>query len=176
MNYNIEQRRRRSIRLLGYDYAQTGGYFVTICTQGRACIFGDVVDGEMRLNHAGEMVQRWWTEMGNKFPAFQADEYVVMPNHFHAVVNLVSPKGAHAEAPLSTMVQWLKTMTTNEYIRCVKQCGWPPFSKRVWQRNYYEHIIRDESALGRIRRYIVDNPAKWHKDPENPLNARQRPT
>ena len=68
------------------------------------------------------------------------------------------------------MVQWFKTMTTNEYIRCVNQSGWPPFPKRVWQRNYYEHIIRDEDELNIIRQYIRDNPTKWDQDPDNPAN------
>ncbi|MFN3920772.1 MAG: transposase, partial [Methylohalobius sp.] len=76
--------------------------------------------------------------------------------------------GAHAGAPLPKIIQWFKTMTTNEYIRGVKQLGWTPFRGRLWQRNYYEHIIRTEDALRRIRRYIATNPLRWHLDRENP--------
>jgi hypothetical protein len=75
--------------------------------------------------------------------------------------------GAHAGAPLPTIVQWFKTMTTNEYIRMVKHAGWTPFQGRLWQRNYYEHIIRNERALERIRDYILTNPLHWHLDREN---------
>jgi len=186
---------RRSIRLEGYDYAQPGAYFVTIVTQGRECLFGDVVDGEMRLNDAGRMVERWWAELGNKYSHVVPDAHVVMPNHFHGIVVItdggdgvgadlrVCPNaGAHVGAPLpidagahvaplSEIVQWFKTMTTNEYIRGVKILGWIPFPGKLWQRNYYEHIVRDENALDRIRQYIANNPAQWDADDENPGKA-----
>jgi len=195
-------------------------YFVTICAQNRVCLFGDVVNGDIRLNDAGRMVEKWWSELNHKFPAVQTDEFIVMPNHVHGIVALVlavgadlcvcppdtrvrapdphdcpdddrsnmgkhiglpqrihetnagadvhTDTGAHVGAPLPGIVQWFKTMTTNEYIHGVKQFGWPRFDKRLWQRNYYEHIIRNEDDLNRIREYIVNNPLKWELDQENP--------
>src|SRR6266508_2866850 len=118
MQHNADTRHRRSIRLKGYDYKQAGAYFVTVCTQTRACFFGDVVDGEMRLNDAGRMVEHWWFELNGKFPAVETDEFVIMPNHLHGIVIItgtivgsdlrVGPvpdgadtgdQGAHAGAP-----------------------------------------------------------------------------
>jgi putative transposase len=158
MKYDSDQHHRRSIRLRSYDYSQVGAYFVTICTQGRLCLFGDVVYGEMKLNDAGWMIESWWLELRNKFPSVEPGEYVVMPNHFHGIIAIVGadlcvcpdsgpPKGAHIGAPLPKIVQWFKAMTTNEYIRGVKQYGWTPFLARLWQRNYYEHIIRNQEDL-----------------------------
>jgi len=150
---------------------------VTVCSQDRACLFGNVVEGQMRLNDAGQMIERWWFELNQKFTAVETDEFVVMPNHFHGIVVIpvgadlrVGPiaEGAHTGAPLPTIIQWFKTMTTNEYIRGVKDASWPSFKGRLWQRNYYEHIIRNEDSLDRIRQYIIDNPARWAFDRENP--------
>jgi len=170
------KRHRRSIRLQNYDYSQAGSYFVTICVQNRECLFGEIVEDVMRLNDAGCMAERWWAELGNKFPSVETDEYVVMPNHFHGIVVIAgtdlrvrpNPDGAHIGAPLPEIVQWFKTMTTNEYIRGVKQCEWVPFPGQLWQRNYYERVIRNEEELIRIRQYIADNPAQWAHDHENP--------
>jgi REP element-mobilizing transposase RayT len=324
MRYDPERHHRRSIRLRGYDYRAVGAYFITIVAQDRACLFGEVVEGAMRLNDAGRMVERWWLELNRRFPHVSTDAYVVMPNHFHGIVVIhsrppdttttpdstgahgggahggdahdggahdggipdvgadlrvcpdsggahdvgadlrvcpdsggarlgadlrvcpdsggahdvgadlrvcpdsggahdvgadlrvcpdsggahgvgadlrvcpdsggahgvgadlrvcpdsggahdvgadlrVCPDsgGAHIGAPLPTIVQWFKTMTTNEYIRMVKHAGWTPFQGRLWQRNYYEHIIRNERALERIRDYILTNPLHWHLDREN---------
>jgi len=173
------ERHRRSIRLQGYDYSQAGAYFITICVQQRECLFGEIIGDEMWLNDAGRMVERWWAELGNKFPSVETDEYVVMPNHFHGIVVIVRAdlcvrpysKGTHAGMSLPEIVQWFKTMTTNEYIRGVKQHGWIPFPVQLWQRNYYERIIRNEEELCRIRQYIADNPAQWVHDRENPRIA-----
>jgi REP element-mobilizing transposase RayT len=166
---------RRSIRLQGYDYSQVGAYFVTVCVQNRKCPLGDILKDEMRLNDAGRMVERWWVELGNKFPSFELDEYVVMPNHFHGIIIIV---GADlCVRPIPEIVQWFKTMTTNEYIRSVKSLGWIPFNARLWQRNYYERVIRNEEEMCRIRQYIADNPAQWTHDRENPhMDGPVRPT
>ena len=161
-----------------YDYSQVGAYFVTVCVQHRECLFGEIVDDEMRLNDAGQMVERWWDELGNKFPSAEPDEYVVMPNHFHGIIVIVGadlhvrPDSADiCVRPIPEIVQWFKTMTTNKYIRGVKQHGWIPFPVQLWQRNYYERIIRNEEELCRIRQYIADNPAQWVHDRENPRIA-----
>jgi REP element-mobilizing transposase RayT len=178
-----QRKNRRTIRLRGYDYSQAGAYFVTICTQNRECFFGDIVDGAMRLNDAGEMVEKWYRELENKFPDIRCDQYIVMPNHFHGVIVNVGADlrvcpgnapdvhksgehkmGEHIGSPLRAVVQWFKTMTTNEYIRGVKQHGWQRFDRKLWQRNYYEHIVRNENELNRIREYIVNNPTQWPSD------------
>ncbi len=194
MKYNSDIHHRRSIRLKGYDYSQTGMYFVTNCTQNRECLFGDMVDGAMQVNAAGRMIKKWWLELNNKFPVVQTDEFIVMPNHIHGIVIIVGADlcvcpgepdaqtepdtcrdmdaqtnlGAHIGAPLPEIVQWFKTMTTNEYIRGVKQHGWSPFPGKLWQRNYYEHIVRNENELNQIREYIINNPLQWELDRENP--------
>jgi len=192
MQYNPNIHHRRSIRLKGYDYSQAGAYFVSICTHNRACLFGNVVGEEIVLNDAGRMVEKWYFELENKFPDILCDGYVIMPNHFHAIIiNAVgadlrvcpndlrvcpdqmggpdqmgehNKTGEHTGSPLHRVVQWFKTMATNEYIRGVKQNGWQPFPGKLWQRNYWERIIRDENELNRIREYIINNPLNWHDD------------
>ena len=133
------------------------------------------------------MIEKWWHELENKCPHVVLGNYVVMPNHFHGIVNLVgvdlrvdpyhpvdpSPRiahssGGHTGPPLPTIIQWFKTMTINEYIHGVKQMNWPPFDGKLWQRNYYEHIIRNEKDYERIHLYIQANPANWMNDEENP--------
>jgi putative transposase len=156
MRYDPNIHHRRSIRLKGYDYSQKGVHFVTICIQQYACLLGTIKEGQMFPNMVGEMIQRWWLEVEHKFPDIEIEAYMVMPNHFHGIVyNLgmvnsnigvdlgVCPcdRGEHVGSPLHRVVQWFKTMTTNEYIRNVKQHGWQRFDRRLWQRNYYEHII-----------------------------------
>ena len=179
---------RHSMRLRGYDYAQAGAYFVTIVTRDRVCLFGEMVNGEMRLNDGGRMIEQWWFELNRKFSTVETDEFVVMPNHFHGIVVIagvtvgadprVGPnsEGADAGAPLPTIIQWFKTMTTNEYMRGVKTRSWTPFAGRLWQRNYYEHIVRCENELTRIREYIANNPLQWEMDRENPSRTANRST
>jgi REP element-mobilizing transposase RayT len=191
MKYNPDIHHRRSIRLTGYDYSQCGYYFITVCTQKRRCLFGEIEKGRMILNDAGKMIGRWWNELKNKYANIEIDKYVVvvMPNHCHGIINIIGTVGAdlcvcpdnnlgeqmekgegeHTGSPLRgrpicKMVQWFKTMTTNEYIRNVKQNHWELFNSKLWQRNYYEQIVRDETSLRRIREYIVNNPSQWQRD------------
>jgi REP element-mobilizing transposase RayT len=190
MPYNPAVHHRRSVRLKGYDYSQTGLYFVTICVQGGQCLFGKIMDDEMILNDAGKMIKKWCAELSHKFSDITLNTYVVMPNHFHAIIvnNGASPVGAdlcvcpnnvrpniwgehndntqgeHIGSPLHAAVQWFKTMTTNEYIRGVKALGWQPFDKKLWQRNYYEHIIHGDNSYQNIADYIALNPYKWESD------------
>jgi len=174
---------RRSIRLKGYDYAQEGLYFITICVQDRLFLFGEVHDGAMQLNDAGRMVEQWYAELENKYPDKRCHEMVVMPNHFHCIIENISvlSSDAHVGAPLRgrpmvergrprtgatipDAVDWFKTMTTNAYIRGVRDNGWPRFNRKLWQRNYYENIIRTPDAYEKISNYIVNNPEKWKDD------------
>ena len=216
MTYDPEKHHRRSIRLKGYDYAQSGAYFVTVVTQDRACLFGEVVDGAMCPNDAGRMVETVWDELPAFYPGVDVDRFAVMPNHIHGIIVLVgaAPRGrpgpcgrpgpraddgptpddppgatlgdatwpgqARGPAPtiatmarmsLGDVVHRFKTMTTKRYADGVKHSGWPFFRGRLWLRNYYERIIRDDAAMDRIRRYIDENPLRWAVDEENPRKA-----
>jgi Transposase IS200 like. len=136
------------------------------------------------------MVEKWCLELMNKFPFVKIDTHVVMPNHFHGIITVGAAlcgrpeqeKGRtnkeegqpHRVAPtLGKIVNWFKTMTTNEYLRQVKQ-NWHSFKGKLWQRNYYEHIIRDENELNHIREYINNNPLRWDRDELNPFNTDQK--
>jgi putative transposase len=189
MKFNPDIHHRRSIRLQEYDYSCNGAYFVTVCAQRRECLFGQIDNSEMLLNEAGQMVNGWWVKLPDKFHGVTLDEYVVMPNHFHGIIHIVGaapygrpdvgqphgivkPGQPHGVAPtLGDVIGWFKTMSTNAYICGVKQSGWPPFPGRLWQRNYYERVIRDEKELTGIREYILHNPIKWADDAENPGNV-----
>ena len=165
---------RKSTRLPEYDYSQQGAYFVTVCVQNREGLLGRIFKGEMHLNQAGIAVARWWKELEKKFPLVKIDEYyVVMPNHCHGIVFISEPsgpdvEGGHAGPPLQRVVQWFKTMSMNEYIHGVKEHSWKPFKGHLWQRSFYEHVIRNDEALNRIREYIKYNPQRWDLDQENP--------
>ncbi len=280
MVYNPKIHNRRSMRLKGYDYSQSGAYFITICCQDRRHLFGKVVNGKMQLNDAGKMVEKWYYELQNKFPDIKCHEMIVMPNHFHCIIentgSAVNPavnssvgadlrvrpiiinnndlkiindennqnvadnknigniqnagnneineynkntvdgrntvnnhtsadicdnvndqntadavnnvnnqtdnnfhndddsqmdgtpfygiEGEHGGSPLGMVVQWFKTMSTNEYIRGVKTLGWKPFPGKLWQRNYHEIIIRSAWAFENISNYIKKNPDNWKGD------------
>ena len=186
--------RRRSIRLPHYDYSRAGYYFSTVTTHKRVHLFGKIEDGVMVLNVAGEMVKKWYDKLEEKFPTVRNDIMVIMPNHIHFVIQIVGadpcvrPHGQHARphgqegqthgqkgqthgsastgdrVGLWDVVQWFKTMTTNTYIQMVKNNTLPPFHKRIWQRNYYEHVVRDANDYARIAEYIQNNPLTWEED------------
>jgi len=175
MKYDPEKHDRRSIRLKDYDYSNEGAYFVTICTHRRQCLFGEIANGEILLNNFGSMVEKWWRKLPAKFPSVEIDAHIIMPNHFHGIIAIVGadPRvcpdlGAHTGAPLHKIVQWFKTVTTNECLRFIKQQDTNRLGSKLWQRNYYEHIIRNETALNAVHDYIVMNPENWADDPENP--------
>ena len=211
---------RRPLRLKGYDYSKSGFYFLTLCVQHRLNLFGKFSTTGLEINAAGKMVERWYFEMQNKYPGIRCHEMVVMPNHFHCIIEITDGNApdnnvadipvtdTHVGAPLrghpnnapdpntnantespnnpestqnpygpdnkkynatiGIMMDWFKTMTTNEYIRGVKKYGWQRFNGKLWQRNYWEHIIRDDNELARIANYIITNPRKWQNDQFNP--------
>lgn len=182
--YNPDIHHRQSIRLKGYDYSLAGAYFLTICAQNRECLFGNIECGKMVLNEAGRMVEKCWHDLPNHYENAGLDEFIIMPNHVHCIIIIMDNEtradmeswvdnGSRADmesAPttVDSMVQSFKRHSTIEYIKMVKNNVLPPFNKRVWQRNYYEHIIRDENELNNIRKYIFNNPANWVTDEENP--------
>ena len=185
--------RRRSIRLRGYDYAQAGFYFVTICVRDRECMFGEVVDNDVRLSKYGTLVAQAWEDLPNHYPHLELDRFVVMPNHFHGIV-VLTPVGAGFKSAnsdvkpalsdvRSTTRAGLKPAPTKRHGLPEIVRGFKTFSARrineirqtpgtsVWQRNYYEHVIRDESDYDRIAEYIANNPQRWEEDslhPDNP--------
>ena len=176
MAYDPRIHHRRSIRLAGYDYRQAGAYFVTICTRRRKCFFGRIRDGRMVLTAAGRMVQQAWDEIPIYYPPIEIDEFIIMPNHIHGIVVIpdtgqplgVAPTELSTELSrreslsLPDVVHRFKSITTMRYIRGVNKNGWPRFPGKLWQRNYWEHIIRNDAALNHIRKYIRNNPAKWN--------------
>ena len=188
-SYNPEKHHRRSIRLCNYDYSRAGAYFITVCTRNRECLLGDMVEGRMYLNEVGRLAQAAWEELPLHYPHVDLDVWKIMPNHVHGIVvltaegveshegaglgqvsNLPLPSSnANAGAVrhgLPEVIRAFKTFSARRINALLGTVGTP-----FWQRNYYEHVIRDEESLNRIRRYIVDNPARWSEDPENPAAA-----
>jgi putative transposase len=187
---------RRSFRLKGWDYASPGWYFVTLCVQNRESMFGKIANNEFILNEAGRMIEKIWLEIPSHYPGTTLDEFVIMPNHVHGIVGLhvgagprACPSGAlgaiakhengrtQGSVPtknrisLPNVIRPFKTLTTKKYSEGVLRGDWPEFQKRLWQRNYYEHIIRNDKEMDQIRRYIRDNPAAWAQDEENPVKV-----
>jgi REP element-mobilizing transposase RayT len=167
-------RGRKRLRLSEYDYSGPGVYFITICTHGRRCLFGEIRDVNMRLSKTGLMIQKWWMKLPEKFPFLQIDKSTIMPNHLHGILTLDYDDESIVpcvKSDLPAIVQWFKTMTTNEFIRGVKENRWPQFKGKLWQRSYYDHVIRNEKEFEKIREYIEHNPLKWHLDRENPKST-----
>ncbi len=168
----MNNRYPRSIRLKGYDYFQAGAYFVTICTKDRVCLFGDVVDGAMILDTPGQIVLKAWGELPRHYPHVRLDAFVVMPNHVHGIIMLYDSveaglkPAATTRHPLPEVVRALKTFSSRRINAWRHKPGIP-----FWQRNYYEHVIRSERDLQRIREYVVTNPLKWALDRENPQRS-----
>lgn len=181
---------RRSIRLKHYDYSRAGCYFITICTQGREHLFGEILDGVMVCSVAGEMIEKWHMKLEEKFPNIKNHEMVIIPNHIHFIMEIVGADpcvcpNVHTEMSdtqlkmeipfqradtrvrpyVGGVVQWFKTMTTNAYIKMVKNGSCPPFNKRIWQRNYHEHIIiRNDVDYLHVAEYTLNNPLTWEDD------------
>ena len=178
MIYEPQKHQRRSVQLANYNYAESGAYFVTIVVQNRRCIFGEVVDGKIELNGLGQIVTDEWERSHHIRKEIELDRFVVMPNHLHGIV-MIRPVGATGRSPspsgplkrsLGAFVAGFKSAVT---IR-INQLRAPP-GLSLWQRNYYEHVIRDEESLNRVRQYILDDPARWSLDPENPTATSPEP-
>lgn len=148
-------RRKRSLRLDGYDYSQSGAYYVTLDAANKVHLFGEVVDEEMHLNRYGEIVERIWRAIENETKGISLDAYIVMPNHLHGII-VLSPPSHTGRANLSRLMQTFKSRTTH-LVNFARQA-----SGTIWQRNFYDHVIRNESDLNRIRAYIFENPLRWH--------------
>ena len=172
---------RRSIRLKEYDYDQPGAYFVTICTHRRECLLGDVVEGNILLNKQGKIVEEQWRISVNIRREIELDEFVVMPNHVHAIVAIRDhhPVGATGRSPLHPKHRTLPPKSLGSFIAGFKSSVTKHINllratpgAPVWQRNYYEHVIRNEIDLEETREYIQNNPWKWPEDENHPANIK----
>ncbi|MCX5999133.1 MAG: transposase [Chloroflexi bacterium] len=164
---------RRSMRLLGLDYANAGGYFVTICTMNRMCVLGQVADGVMDLSPYGQVVLDKWRRIPSHCCTVEVDAFGIMPNHVHGIISLSHgvegrPRQSRSlprSHSLGQVVAYFKYETTKVINRARGSPG-----RRVWQRNYHDHVIRSEADLAEIREYIVNNPMQWELDRDNPAN------
>ncbi|MBE9226591.1 transposase [Phormidium sp. LEGE 05292] len=190
MKYDPAKHHRRSIRLRGYDYSLAGAYFITICTWQRECLFGQIINGEMQLSHWGEIVNSHWQNLPKFHPNLELDEFVIMPNHLHSIIVLINNNSVGAgladmserkqitsrQNPpfpvpqkqqncknLPEILRGFKTFSARRINQMRRNCGVP-----VWQRNYYEHIIRNDESLQHIRQYIINNPLTWELDQLHP--------
>lgn len=171
MTYNPEKHHRRSILLKGYDYSQSGLYFITICVQDRIHLFGKIEQGKMILNDIGKVAQQCWQEIPQHFPNMQLHEFVIMPNHIHGIIEIVVRANNHSpQQPIQTgSPQQSPSKPIGSAIRgfkigVTKWCRSNTNIYTLWQRNYYEHIIRSDEAYYTIAHYIITNPQRWQED------------
>lgn len=191
-NYNPNKHHRRSIRLQGYDYSQAGLYFVTMCCKDRTCLFGEIINGKMILNDFGKIAEQCWLEIPTHFPNAELHEFVIMPNHVHGIIEFVNDVNVGAENVVvgdfvgaENFLPLLRNPQRNEFQKMIPRSigsivkgfkigvtkwlrnEWPenfPTQRQIWQRNYHEHIIRNEQSYHNISDYIKNNPAKWVDD------------
>lgn len=184
MNYDPDRHHRRSTRLKGYDYALPGAYFVTVCTYERECLLGHIESGRVVLSDAGEIAQRCWENTAHHYSFVELDAFVIMPNHVHGVIVITEFRRGEASSleenasplhqrpngtqpgSLSAILQNLKSISTRKTNAARGTPGAP-----VWQRSFYERVVRHEAELAAIREYILANPAHWDEDENNPAIA-----
>jgi putative transposase len=191
MTSDSDQHHRRSIRLPAYDYSAPGAYFITIVTHGRICLFGDVINGQMRLSDRGLIAEDCWRDIPDHFPHIELGAFVVMPNHIHGILILHDrADGAAIVSPPVGATQWVAPTTggvnptrpngpkrgsVGAIIGAYKMAVTRAVVRRfggvphIWQRNYYEHVVRDDEDHNRIYLYIESNIVNWAEDEENPM-------
>ncbi len=162
----MELPKRKHNRLNCFDYGTTGCYFITLCTQERQRLFEieqpqcniDTQDSIVSANIANTIIKKWLNEIPNKYPNMQIDTFVIMPDHIHFILRI---RQCSSGAALPDVMRFFKTMTTNHYLRCIKERIILPFNKKLWQKSYYDHIIRNQADYNEVWEYIENNPAKW---------------
>lgn len=198
MHKDPNKPKRKNLRLKGFDYSQSGLYFITICIQNKSHLLGEIRNGALKLNEAGKMIQYEWENLPHLYPYIRLHNFVVMPNHFHGIIEIIHPEkkseetspNAHLDPSdtdgsqphennrhlqgemgkpgkiknIGAIVGAFKSKTTVLYIEGVKNSGWQPFNQRLWQRNFWEHIIRTDKSYHHISEYIRMNPENWGKD------------
>ena len=183
MPYNKDIHHRRSLRLQHFDYTSAGVYFITICTNQRACIFGHMAAGATQPSDAGKIILSVWDEIPVHYPNVKTDGFVVMPNHIHGIIGINAPAspaipplvGTRFTLRVQGPLRGIAPKTIGEIVRAFKARCTHAINKSqsaqgisIWQRNYYEHIIRNENDLTAIREYITNNPLQWDLDTNNP--------
>ena len=208
-HHNQNQTSRKSLRLENYDYSSSGLYFITISVQNKLCLFGEIQNSKMNIFESGEMIEKYWLELENKFDNVKLHNFIIMPNHFHGILEIkktnkncdckicrgtpcgypdnninwysdnwnniennnfnTNNQGTHKGCPYNKIVLWniiwaFKSETTNAYIKLVYENKANPFNKKLWQRNFYEHIIREEKEYLKIAEYIEHNVEEWEED------------
>ncbi len=178
--YNPEVHKRRSIRLQDYDYTQDGMYFITICCHQKLHYFGEVLNYEMHLNDLGEIAKEYWLAIPQHFPKVQLHEFVIMPNHIHGIIEFVGAKNfspniekdhsienfnrAKDLTPLRGTSKTIGSVVRGYKVGVTKWIRQNTSITDIWQRNYFEHIIRNDNSFNTIREYIMTNPEKWPQD------------
>jgi putative transposase len=161
---------RKPIRLRQHDYSSLGMYFITICTYQKKCLFGAISEGAMTLNKFGKIAQDNWLKISQRFANVQLDEFVIMPNHLHGIIFIsdelhnCNKAGASPAPTVGNIVGAYKSLVFRECLEISKKINPNFYLKKLWQRNYYDHIIRNEKSFDEIRKYIVENPLNWNKD------------
>ena len=180
--FNPQKHHRRSIRLKGYDYTSAGAYFITIVTYQRDCLFGEIVDGNMVLNDYGRIADEFWRAIPEHFPNVDLGAFAIMPNHIHGIIIITDVGATQCVAPTtteSTPPRGPKPRSIGTIIGSFKSAVSYRLNKQfnvtnIWQRNFYEHIIRNETEWNNIHLYIEANPANWTDDLENPINVKTK--
>jgi len=150
---------RKQLRLPTYDYGKNGLYFITICIQNRKCLLGQIEDHVSIKSDAGKMIKETWHKIPTYNRGVNLHEFTLMPNHIHGIIELYD-----SSVSIPNIIQTFKSITTHKYINGVHDHNWKTFDKKLWQRNYYEHIIRNEESLNTIQNYIINNPHNWEND------------
>jgi putative transposase len=158
--YNPDIHHRRSIRWKGYDYSSCGVYFITICTHEREHLFGDIIDGQMHLNELGNIADRHWQKLAEHHPHIAIDELIIMPNHLHGIIFI--QQSSFSTTSIAEIIRGFKTFSAREINKVRRLRGVP-----LWQRNYFDRVIRTETELANVRQYIINNPQNWQKDPNH---------
>ena len=160
---HINGQERKQMRWDNFDYSNQCIYFVTIVTNERRCLFGDVIDGEMHMNEAGKMILDEYLSIESHKTDIECLDVVVMPNHIHFLISITNPGAISLPVVLSNF----KSKTVGNYCFGVKEKGWEPFNNHLWQRSYWDDIVRNQRQFDFIRRYIAINPQRWEKDAIN---------
>ncbi|MCY3620165.1 MAG: transposase [Gammaproteobacteria bacterium] len=155
---------RKSLRLADFDYAEPRSYFITVVVRDRRCVFGRVVNENVLPNPAGKMLAREWRGLAGRF-GVENEPFVVMPNHLHGLVSIRETVDPPA---LGRIIGAFKSITAREYRTGASAGRWPTMPNGLWQRGYFDHVVRDEADEARIIDYINANPANWVTDPDNP--------
>ena len=164
-NQKKSPKQRGLKRIPDYDYSSPGAYFITLCTENRKCLFGDIANDQMIPNIYGNIVLNAWKNIPNENSNILLDYFTLMPNHLHGILHITKNGGF----PINKIIQYFKTQTAKE-INLIRNTP----GKSLWQRNYYERVIRNEEEIEKIREYIINNPLKWALDEENPNNLKIR--